>query len=165
MSRASLRKQEKEALDILAAKSRDGKLHPKKIVAVAANPRHPLHHRFLWDDSKAALQYRLEQARDLIQVYVTTLPGIEQSCRAYVHVKNGNDGYMPVAAAMKSPEVMERLVSQLKTDLMEVLQRYSYLRKSCPGVFRAVEKVASPVDMTRDRERQESSRSTGVHRT
>lgn len=49
----------------LARKS--GRLTPELVVRDAEDARSPLHSQFEWDDSKAAEQYRLEQARDLIR--------------------------------------------------------------------------------------------------
>jgi hypothetical protein len=36
-------------------------------VEEAADPTHPLHERFVWDDAEAGQRYRIEQARGLIQ--------------------------------------------------------------------------------------------------
>lgn len=55
----------KAALDAIA-KKHGGVLRPKDVVKVAADPEHILHDIFEWDDSKAAYQHRLSQARDFI---------------------------------------------------------------------------------------------------
>lgn len=44
-----------------------GRPTPDDLVRVAKNPKDPLHHRFIWDDSVAGHKYRLDQARDLLQ--------------------------------------------------------------------------------------------------
>lgn len=43
------------------------RLTPTIVVTVAADPTHPLHERFVWDDSEAARRYRLVQASGLIR--------------------------------------------------------------------------------------------------
>lgn len=43
------------------------RLTPSIVVTVAADPAHPLHERFVWDDSEAARRYRLVQASGLIR--------------------------------------------------------------------------------------------------
>lgn len=43
------------------------RLTPSIVVSVAADPTHPLHERFVWDDSEAARRYRLVQASGLIR--------------------------------------------------------------------------------------------------
>jgi hypothetical protein len=42
-------------------------IDPEDVVDVAKDPSHPLHDAFEWDDTEAARQYRLEQARYLIR--------------------------------------------------------------------------------------------------
>lgn len=49
------------------------KLTPTIVVAVAADPAHPLHGRFVWDDSEAARRYRLVQASGLIRSVSVTV--------------------------------------------------------------------------------------------
>ena len=51
-----------------------GVLRPEDVVSFAADPDTELHSRFEWDDTEAAQQYRLWQARQLIRVTVTVLP-------------------------------------------------------------------------------------------
>jgi hypothetical protein len=53
----------------------DGVLRPEDVVQDAKNPKSILHGEFEWDDSAAAVQFRLDQARALIRsvkVEVTT---------------------------------------------------------------------------------------------
>jgi hypothetical protein len=47
-----------------------GRLTPELVLAAAAVPTSPLHEEFEWRDDKAAIAYRLDQARRLIR-YVT----------------------------------------------------------------------------------------------
>lgn len=64
----------KALLDGIAA-AHDGVLYPEDVVRVAADPAHPLHEEFNWDDKSAAHAHRLEQARSLIRsvrVEITT---------------------------------------------------------------------------------------------
>lgn len=44
-----------------------GALTPDLVVAIAADPGHVLHERFVWDDTEAARRYRLVQASGLIR--------------------------------------------------------------------------------------------------
>lgn len=44
-----------------------GELTPDLVVEVATDPGHPLHSRFVWDDTEAARRYRLVQASGLIR--------------------------------------------------------------------------------------------------
>lgn len=49
------------------AKRRKGRLTPAAVVKDARSKKSPLHSFFEWDDSEAAHQYRLNQARGLIR--------------------------------------------------------------------------------------------------
>jgi len=44
-----------------------GKLTASGVLDLASNPKHPLHKCFEWDDKKAAVQFRLNQARVVIK--------------------------------------------------------------------------------------------------
>ncbi len=45
----------------------EGILTPENVVAHAVSPDSPIHDRFDWDETKAAHQWRLQQARGLIR--------------------------------------------------------------------------------------------------
>ena len=45
----------------------DGRLTPAIVVAAAVDPASPLHDKFTWDDSKAAIKHRENEARALIR--------------------------------------------------------------------------------------------------
>lgn len=67
-----------------------GELTPEDILEDARNDNSPLHSFFEWDDSAAAEQYRLQQARGLIRSVVAIYvrpdrPAVRQ--RAYVNIK------------------------------------------------------------------------------
>ena len=51
-----------------------GVLRPEDVVEQARSPKSVLHGLFQWDDSEAAREYRLWQARELIRVSVVMLP-------------------------------------------------------------------------------------------
>jgi hypothetical protein len=49
------------------ADANKGRLTPDGVLKAAKSPKSPLHSEFEWDDSVAAYQFRLEQARRLIR--------------------------------------------------------------------------------------------------
>src|SRR4051812_35266483 len=53
---------------LLAIREKRGTLTPEVVVEEAADPSHPLHHRFEWNDDEAARKYRLLQAASLLRV-------------------------------------------------------------------------------------------------
>ncbi len=62
------------------------RLEAKQVVVEARPPGAPLHDMFTWDDSEAAEQFRLREARTLIRS-VRILVGGSKSEPAYVNVK------------------------------------------------------------------------------
>jgi len=70
-----------------AIHNRHGVLTPGIVVSEAANPEHPLHARFEWDDTQAAERWRLNQAQALIRSVNVQIETTEQriiSVRAYI---------------------------------------------------------------------------------
>ncbi len=71
-----------------------GKLTPDVIVEEAAKPESPLHECFQWDDNKAAQQWRLQQARILINnIEVTIISSGEPLNVGAYEIVNKDDGY------------------------------------------------------------------------
>jgi len=56
------------------ANKHNGLLRPADVIEAARPVGSPLHTRFTWDDTEAAHQYRLWQAREIIRVSVEYLP-------------------------------------------------------------------------------------------
>lgn len=87
--------------ELAKIKAKHGQLTPELVVEEAQRPKSPLHQYFEWDDSAAAVKYRLEQARTLIRsvrvdisVTTTSLP-----VPRYVRdprVPHGSSGYADV---------------------------------------------------------------------
>ena len=64
----------------------DGSITPEVVVADASNPDSPLHGHFEWNDSKAAHQHRLQQARAILRVrFVVTNEETVLRVPYYVH--------------------------------------------------------------------------------
>jgi len=73
MPRNSAIQQELESI----RRSAGGLLRPEDVVEFARSPETALHEEFTWDDSEAAHQYRLWQARQVIRVNVTVIGNTE----------------------------------------------------------------------------------------
>ena len=58
---------------LVALVERDGSITPASVLDEARDEASPLHTHFEWDDSEAAEQYRLVQARGLIRRYKVTV--------------------------------------------------------------------------------------------
>lgn len=128
-----------------------GLLMPAAVVAYATDEKTALHSAFCWDDTEAAHQYRIEQARRLIRVTVTLIEpmgGKPQMVRAFVSLaqdRNGDDaegGYRFIPHIMRTAEgraaVLETALAELEAfqtkyrdlkELSDVFAELSKLRK------------------------------------
>jgi len=121
-----------------------GTLHPADIVEAARDPASPLHRMFNWDDSTAADEYRLWQARKLIarvRVSVPVTPTKTITVRAYHALRSERGGYRHTRDIISDADLRESLLSQLADDLAGVRERYSMVAKVAEAkkVFSAIE--------------------------
>jgi hypothetical protein len=108
---ASLGKMAREnpaiAGEVLAEISRKhGSVTPARVVEESRAIDAPLHDFFEWDDSVAGGRWREHQASYLIRAVVTTLPGVPEPVRGFVHVESEADEetaageYRPIAEVL-----------------------------------------------------------------
>lgn len=140
-----LNKAQMGELDALASKSRDGKLRAAEVERFARDPKTALHKRFEWSDEKAARLYRLDQARNVIQVYVEHAPG-NGDVRGYISLapdRVSGGGYTKLGDAMSDNVTRNMLIEQLRDDLRAVLKRHAHLRPIAPLMFDAIEALVA----------------------
>ena len=122
---------------------------PAKVVEYArTHKRSALHKEFEWDNTKAAHQHRLEQARHLIRLYVNIVPnqnGSEVSVPMYVSLvsdrRKPGGGYRTLESVMSTEELREELLQQALDELQRVRKKYQTLQELGP-VFAAIDRVA-----------------------
>lgn len=89
---------------------RDGELRPSMVVKEARVKKNPLHSEFEWDDKKASVQYRLEQARRLIRKVVVHVEegGVTEKQNVYVHVPSDSreEGIYVTSAVLASDQIL-----------------------------------------------------------
>jgi len=120
-----------------------GVLKPEDVVEFARAEDTALHGAFCWDDTEAAKQHRLWQARQVIRVCVTISDKPkEQPIRTYVSLyeDRGQDGYRLLTDVLSDDEMREKLLSQALAELKTWQQKYKQLEKLAP-IFAAAEKV------------------------
>lgn len=117
---------------------------PDAVVKKAKSERTELHRCFEWDDSAAAIQYRLEQARYVLRtisiVREVAIPGYDTPrqvvVRAYENVNTAKPeseadrSYVPVETALAQPEFRVQIFGRLErmiTDATEIADAYRYL--------------------------------------
>jgi hypothetical protein len=123
-----------------------GLLKPHAVVDAARAEESPLHGWFEWDDTAAAEAWRVEQARQLIQVTVTVIETSSQkavSVRALVSLPRDRQagGYRVVTTVLGDSELRAEMLADALAELNRVRQRYSTLRELAP-VFAAIESLA-----------------------
>lgn len=131
------------ALDAIRAGSPDGVLREEDVVQEARRPTHPLHDRFEWDDTKAAHAHRLAQARELIRVAVTVLPGQRTPVRAFVSLPNDRTpegGYRRTEDVLTSADLRAQLLAGALAELRALEARYGRLEELAE-VFSAARQV------------------------
>lgn len=85
------------------AKEHGGRLTPAAVVADARSQNSVLHDCFEWDDTKAASQWRIEQARALISSITVSIESNERIISAPFYVRdpsaaNSEQGYTSVTS-------------------------------------------------------------------
>jgi len=128
----------------------DGVLRAGDVIEYARDPETALHQRFEWDDSKAATQHRLWQARELIRVVVKTQPASDTSTRVYVSLthdrRNDGGGYRTLDEVMRSKTMRKALLKQAHADMVRFEATYRQLSElaSVISAMRSARKQHAP---------------------
>ena len=113
------------------AKRTGGILRPADVEAFARNPKTALHSKFQWDDTVAAHQYRLWQARELIAVVVEIMPQIQKSCRVYVSMAEDRQqeggGYRTIVSVLGNRTRREKLLAEALEEFDRWKAKYELL--------------------------------------
>jgi hypothetical protein len=128
------------------AKENDGLLRPEDVVAFAKNKKTALHQCFNWNDTEAAHQYRLWQAREVIQVHVITLPHTQETYRAFVSLRgdrHDEGGYRATTEVLNDKELSRIMLDEALQDFENLKRKYSVLQAELQSIFAAIDKVKS----------------------
>lgn len=122
-----------------------GVLKPEVVVEEARRPSSPLHSKFQWDDSVAAHEYRIFQARNLIRVVVHVLPnGSDEMERVWVSLKqdqqNEGGGYRTLVSVLSDADLRKQLLQQAYEDMEYFSAKYSHLEELAE-IFKAMKKA------------------------
>ena len=132
----------------LAALEARGRLTPESVLRDAKCPDSVLHPQFEWDDSKAANEYRLWQARQIIRVSVTVIPNAEKEYHAYVSLKDDRKqeggGYRSTVSVLKHSVRRDAMLREALEELDVFRRKYAILTELAP-VFEAIVTVGATV--------------------
>lgn len=147
----------KEELERLREQNGGELVQPEQVIEFARlNRNSALHAEFEWDNTKAAHQFRLEQARRIIRLNIDVLetPGGDVTVPMYVSLvsdrKNGG-GYRRLNAVMNNAEMRAQFLQQALDEFQRVRRKYETIRELAP-VFAALDRVSR--NATRRRSRQ-----------
>jgi hypothetical protein len=104
-----------------------GTLTPDSVLEAARDEDSPLHHAFEWDDTEAARQHRLAQARRLIvSIRVVNSPA-QARVPAYISVRTPDRGrsYLPSGQVLSSEDLKSRVVLEVRQFIESLERRYA----------------------------------------
>lgn len=113
------------------ANQHHGTLEPAQVVDSAAAPQSPLHHYFEWDDTEAARQHRLNQARYLIRSVKIHFVTDEQEIgrvRAWHARRNvglGGAGYVSESEVRQDPDMQMAALRRMRLEWAQFKRRYA----------------------------------------
>lgn len=116
-------------------KKNDGELSPNSVIDAAKAKRSKLHRFFTWDNSEAAHQYRLVEARRVIQsieVVRSEAPEVGATREWQTRRAKSNPKevvYDRMDEVLKDPEARTELLSRALSELLSIRRRYQQLQE------------------------------------
>lgn len=135
-----------DALKQIQRRNRSGKLLPSAVVQAARNPDNPLHDKFCWDDTKAATEYRIWQARQLIASIEVIYDGPEEKSPCFVSLKSDrkDGGYRSVSDVLSDRKLHAEMIRTVIEELKSMQDRYARFKELQP-VWKATARVEKRV--------------------
>lgn len=122
-----------------------GECKPPHFVAAAKSKGSPLHTLIDWDNWKAADNWRLHQARNVINAVVVTHVDnreIPKPIQAFVNITQGKErGYVSTVYAMSDEEKRKIILETARKDLMAWRNKYEALSEFSE-LFVVIDRVA-----------------------
>ena len=133
--------------ELLKIKDKYGSLSAENVVTEAKKKRHPLHSHFDWNDSSAAIQWRLHQARMLIataKVYVNE--HAEETVHAFVSIaEEGDRQYVYTPEAISDDEKALQMFLSLENRINRLHDEMHSLRLLQGDTKKALEAARKPI--------------------
>jgi hypothetical protein len=119
-------------------------VRPEDVVDFAKDPTTALHYCFTWDDTKAAKEYRLQQARQVLRAVVSVLPGDDPlKYRAMVSLKDDRYnglGYRVMADVLTDGRLRGIMLAEALAEMQVFMAKYEGL-KELAEIFAAMKRV------------------------
>jgi hypothetical protein len=116
------------ALDVIYQER--GEITAPAVVESARPKKAPLHPAFEWDDSKAAEEHRLWQARQIVRSVVVVNDDTKAETPQYVHVQvvNQTEGrYLPASVVVQNVDLFQRALAELQGKVSAIRQAIASL--------------------------------------
>lgn len=110
----------------------DGLIRPVDVVEAAREKSSPLHSLFQWDDSEAAHQYRLLQARKVLQVYVVVEEASGKNVRAFVSLtadRGPGGGYRAVTEVLADDDLRAQMLEDALVQFRNMRKKYQDIQQ------------------------------------
>lgn len=130
-------------IDVIRNK-KGGTIDAADIVEDARSEKSPLHPMFEWDDTEAAIKYRLTQARTIICNIMTVTKEHPQGepVRAFVSVQEDSRAFTSMERAMTTPELRQQVVNAALAEVKGWRRRYANY-KELADIFAAIDNAGA----------------------
>jgi hypothetical protein len=127
----------KEELDKIESKF--GQLTPELVLQVAQSARNPLHKAFVWDDTKAAEEYRKIQARTLIRAVWVVPSKTKPAEPSFAYVPNPAEkyhkgGYKAIVKIASDEELFQLAYKHLADKMQAAIDALNALEQAARKV-------------------------------
>lgn len=138
--------------ELLALEKESGRLEPTDVVEAARDPASALHPYFEWDDTEAARQHRLGQARQLIrrvkiETIVRDVP--VQVVRYVRDPEDGPDGYRNIMRVRGEEDIAREVIIDEMQRVAKAARRAKAVA-AVLGVIDDVEKIIAVAESVSD---------------
>jgi hypothetical protein len=133
------------------AREHRGLLRADDVVRAAANIKSPLHNSFEWNKDKAAHNWLLHQARNLIRVTMWDVEreGEKQNVRVFVSLSTDRDeaggGYRAMINVLHDKGTRRQLIEDALNEMARLEFKYDQLRE-LSDIFKTVNKVRASIE-------------------
>lgn len=143
----TVRKAIQSELETIRQRNAEKLLKVGDVVEFAKDPATALHKQFIWDDSQAAHQHRLDQARGIIQRFWVTIEDNGKRVDAPVWVSIDEDrreggGYRLFDEVRVDPVQYQLCLNTALRELEPWRKRYESIKALGP-VFKAIDRLKS----------------------
>lgn len=104
------------------------RLTPEDLLEEARPEESPIHNCFEWNDSIAAEQFRLQQARSMIIALQITRTD-ETPVKKYFHITQDTGSYRSIEVLLSSEESREMLIERARKEFLSYQRKYENLKE------------------------------------